>query len=324
MIEVVQLSKRYGAVEAVKGVSFSVDTGQVVGLLGPNGAGKTTIMKILTGYHFPSSGTAMVDGNSVVDDPVEVKKRVGYLPENAPLYGDFTPREYLEFVAEVRNLDPDNRAQRIRSVLDSCGLRDAGNTRIETLSKGYRQRVGLAQAIVHDPPILILDEPTSGLDPNQILEIRALIRELGKSKTVILSTHIMQEVEAVCSQVLILNEGRIAAQGKVEEIAATMKGGDTWELTLRGANAALISGYLPALSPSFSLVGLDTVDERTSSLRLMARDPVPDGSEPDGEALFDWVVRHGLKLVRMDKKRLSLEDIFVKLTTEGEVRDVER
>jgi len=324
MIEVVQLFKRYGDAAAVKGVSFGVDAGQVVGLLGPNGAGKTTIMKILTGYHFPSAGTARVDGISVTDDPVEVKKRVGYLPENAPLYGDFTPREYLSFLAEVRNMAPENRARRIDSALDSCGLREVAEKRIETLSRGYRQRVGLAQAIVHDPPILILDEPTSGLDPNQILEIRALIRELGKSKTVILSTHIMQEVEAVCSRVLILNEGLIVAQGRVEEIAAGMKGGDTWELVLRGADPADIPERLAALAPSFAPAGLEIIDQRTTALRLLARAPGPDGERADGEALFDWVVAHNLKLIGMEKKRLSLEDIFVKLTTEGEGRDVER
>lgn len=234
MIEVHQLSKRYGTVQAVRDVSFQVGTGQVIGLLGPNGAGKTTIMKILTGYHYPTSGSALIDGLSVEEYPEEVKKRIGYLPENAPSYGDLSPLEYLSFVAEARAIPKDKRASRINQVMDQCSLQEVKNKPIETLSKGFRQRLGLAQAIIHDPAILILDEPTTGLDPNQILEIRALIRELGKSKTVILSTHILQEVEAVCSQVIIIHQGRIAAQGTSAEIGRTLKGQDSWHLELRG------------------------------------------------------------------------------------------
>jgi ABC-2 type transport system ATP-binding protein len=318
MIEVHNLSKRYGTLEAVKNVSFSVGTGQVVGLLGPNGAGKTTIMKMLTCFHFPTQGTALVDGISVQDNPEEVKQRVGYLPESVPLYGDLTPDEYLRFVAQARLLDPKKQNERIHEVLSACGLQSVRSQRIETLSKGYKQRVGLAQAILHDPPILILDEPTTGLDPNQILEIRSLVRELGKSKTVILSTHILQEVEAVCTQVLIINEGRIAAQGTAEEIASTLKGGDTWELILKGVSSEQISPMVEQLGAQVSVNHVEKIGDEKISLRLFIPSNVESKTMNDGEGIFDWAVDHHIKILQMNRRRFSLEDIFVKLTTEGE------
>ncbi|GHT84821.1 multidrug ABC transporter ATP-binding protein [Spirochaetia bacterium] len=319
MIEVHGLTKRYGPVEAVKDVSFSVGKDQVLGFLGPNGAGKTTIMKILTGYHFPSGGKALVDGISVEDEPVEVKKRIGYLPESVPLYGDLSPTEYLGFIAEVRLIPKEDRPRRLEETLDACGLQEMRSKRIENLSKGYKQRVGLAQAIIHDPPILILDEPTSGLDPNQIIEIRGLIKELGKRKTVILSTHILQEVEAVCSRVLILNEGRIAAQGTPLEIAGTMKGGDTWELTLLGADINRIPERLAKLDRALKPGSLETRDGAVS-LSFFLPNSGGESSEvesSEGEKIFDWALAEGYKIIRMNRKRLSLEDIFVKLTNEG-------
>lgn len=320
MIEVHNLCKRYGTLEAVKNVSFSVGTGQVVGLLGPNGAGKTTIMKMLTCFHFPTQGTALVDGISVQDNPEEVKRRVGYLPESVPLYGDLTPDEYLRFVAQARLLDPKKQNERIHEVLDACGLLNVRSQRIETLSKGYKQRVGLAQAILHDPPILILDEPTTGLDPNQILEIRSLVRELGKSKTVILSTHILQEVEAVCTQVLIINEGKIAAQGTAEEIASTIKGGDTWELILKGVSTEQISPMVERLGGQVSVNHLEKTGNGNISLRLFIPSNVESKTINDGEGIFDWAVANNIKILQMNRRRFSLEDIFVKLTTEGELK----
>jgi ABC-2 type transport system ATP-binding protein len=316
MIEVHGLSKRYGPVEAVKDVSFAVGKDQVLGFLGPNGAGKTTIMKILTGYHFPSGGKALVDGISVEEFPVEVKKRIGYLPESVPLYGDLSPAEYLNFVAEARLLPRGDRKKRLQETLDACGLQNVRSRRIENLSKGYKQRVGLAQAIIHDPPILILDEPTSGLDPNQIIEIRGLIKELGKRKTVILSTHILQEVEAVCSQVLILNEGRIAAQGSPEEIAGTMKGGDSWELTLKGADTHSIPERLALLDRNIKPGSLEAQGDATINLTFFLPNAGGEGEPSEGERIFDWAVSQGYKILRMNRKRLSLEDIFVKLTNE--------
>jgi ABC-2 type transport system ATP-binding protein len=319
MIEVRDLTKRYGPVEAVRGVSFTVGKDQVLGFLGPNGAGKTTIMKILTGYHFPSEGCALVEGISVQEDPVGVKSRIGYLPESVPLYGDLTPREYLGFIAHARLIPRGERPARVRAAVEACGLLPVEDKKIENLSKGYKQRVGLAQAIIHDPPILILDEPTSGLDPNQIIEIRGLIKELGKRKTVILSTHILQEVEAVCSQVLILNEGRIAAQGRPEEIAGTMKGGDTWELILRGPEAPALAGELERIGGTAA--GVETGPEGTVSVNFFLQNREEDGEGAggewaDAEGIFDWAVSRGFKILRMNRKRLSLEDIFVKLTSE--------
>lgn len=327
MIEVQDLTKRYGSVEAVRRVSFTVDTGQIVGLLGPNGAGKTTIMKVLTGYHYPTEGDARIDGFSVFENSLEVKRRLGYLPENAPLYTDLTPREYLQFVAEARQLPKEKRRARINEVLAACGIEAVQNRPIETLSKGYRQRVGLAQAILHDPPILILDEPTTGLDPNQIIEIRNLIRELGKSKTVILSTHILQEVEAVCSQVLIINEGRIAAQGTTEEIAATLKGGNSWILIVKGMKKEGSAQKILGLPATVSLSHTENLADGTVRLHIVEASGAP-GTSPDplqlSEALFDWAVGQGLKILEMQRQRLSLEDIFVRLTTEGKQNETKR
>jgi ABC-2 type transport system ATP-binding protein len=316
MIEVHGLSKRYGPVEAVKDVSFSVGKDQVLGFLGPNGAGKTTIMKILTGYHYPSRGTALVDGISVEDFPEETKKRIGYLPESVPLYGDLSPAEYLGFIAEARLIPKADRKQRLEEALEACGLPQVRHKRIETLSKGYKQRLGLAQAIIHDPPILILDEPTTGLDPNQIIEIRGLIKELGKRKTVILSTHILQEVEAVCSEVLIINEGRIAAQGRPEEIAGAVQGGDSWELTLKGAYAHTLPERLLQLGAGIAPASLEEQAGGTIDLRFFLPAEEAAEQEAEGERIFDWAVAQGYKILRMNRKRLSIEDIFVKLTNE--------
>ncbi|MDR2397326.1 MAG: ATP-binding cassette domain-containing protein [Spirochaetaceae bacterium] len=311
MIAVQGLTKHYGPVEAVRGVSFTVGTEQVLGFLGPNGAGKTTIMKILTGYHYPSTGTALVAGIPVQENPVEVKKRIGYLPESVPLYGDLTVGEYLAFIAGARLVPKTGRQKAIETSLSACGLEGVVGKPIETLSKGYKQRVGLAQAIIHDPPILILDEPTSGLDPNQIIEIRNLIKELGKRKTVILSTHILQEVEAVCSQVLIIHEGRIAAQGSPEEIASTLKGADTWELTVKGDTLEEITGKVRRLTSTGAAVSVRAAaGPDAADLRITGGEPL------EGERIFDWAVAEGLKILYMNRKKLSLEEIFVKLTGE--------
>jgi len=314
MIEVRDLTKNYGKVEAVKNVSFSLGKDQVLGFLGPNGAGKTTVMKILTGYHFPTGGTALVDGIRVDEEPVEIKKRIGYLPENVPLYGDLTIDEYLAFIAEARLIPKDTRKGVINTSLEACGLTAFRERKIETLSKGYRQRTGLAQAILHDPPILILDEPTNGLDPNQIIEIRTLIKELGRRKTVILSTHILQEVEAICSQVLIINEGKIAAQGTTEEIAKTMKGGDTWELILKGAGSGVVE-KLSAFGENVASVSAEPLEDGTVRLSFFVTD-LETAETPAGEKIFDWAVSQGLKILGMNRRKLSLEDIFVKLTAE--------
>jgi ABC-2 type transport system ATP-binding protein len=291
-----------------------------LGILGPNGAGKTTIMKIITGYHFPSSGTALVDGISVTENPVAVKSLIGYLPESVPLYGDLTVDEYLRFIAGSRLIPQKEQAAKINNAVELCALTEKRGKRIETLSKGYKQRTGLAQAILHDPPILILDEPTSGLDPNQIIEIRGLIKELGRTKTVILSTHILQEVDAVCNQVLILNEGRIAAQGTPESIATTMKGGEHWDLLLKGAAPSVIKDKLENSAALNALnIEIKTIEEHgnTVNITFFAQNIADAGANENSERLFDWAVANDLKILSMNKNKLSLEDIFVKLTNEN-------
>ncbi|MDR0474152.1 MAG: ATP-binding cassette domain-containing protein [Treponema sp.] len=233
MIEAQGLCKNFGSVEAVKDVSFTFLGPEIFGILGPNGAGKTTILRMLTGFYAPSAGTVSINGLSVEDQCREAKELIGYLPENNPLYGDISPREYLGFIAEVHLIPKSKKKNAIESALVSCGLEDFQHKRIDTLSKGYRQRTGLAAALIHDPPVLILDEPASGLDPNQIIGLRSLIRELGKRKTLLLSTHVLQEAEALCSRLLILNEGRIQAQGSLNEIAESL-GMNQAKLSLEG------------------------------------------------------------------------------------------
>jgi len=309
MIEVTNLGKRYGTLEAIRGVNFSINPGEVVGLLGPNGAGKTTIMKILTCYMFPSFGTAKLNGWDIFERPLDIKRLVGYLPENAPLYTDLNVLEYLSFMAESRSLKGNAKTERIEWAVEECGLKSVVYRGIDTISKGFRQRTGLAQAIVHNPEILILDEPTTGLDPNQIIEIRELIKRLGKEKTVILSTHILQEVEATCGRVLILNEGQIVAKGSPEEINREMKGELLLELLLKGDRAPAdidqVSGVRDLLKSSSPAEGFHQLQ-----IALL-----PDsGAE---EAVFDWAVKEGYKILSMVPKRLSLEELFIKLTREG-------
>ncbi len=326
MIEAVELHKRYGNSEAVRGVSFEVDKGQILGLLGPNGAGKTSIMKILTGYHFPDEGKALIDGIDVTEDPPAVKRIVGYLPESAPSYPDMTPGEYLAFAADSRGLEGSARKTAIERSVEECGLAKVYGKPIEQLSKGYKQRVGLAQAILHDPKVLILDEPTTGLDPNQIIEIRSLVRELGKEKTVILSTHILQEVEAICSKVIILNEGRIAAQGAPAEIGETLKGEDRLKLRVKSAGGQLDAEDLkkrcsgargPGIEGLRSVGSIEAEDGGAFSLEIsMAPGRDPSLGEP-GETVFGWAVAQKLIILEMTRRRLSLEEIFVKLTQEG-------
>ena len=218
MIEVRELTKSYGPTRAVDQVSFDAKAGEVVGFIGPNGAGKTTTMRILTCYLTADAGKATVAGYDVLEHPIDVRKNVGYLPESAPLYTDMGVVEYLKFMAEVRDIPKSQRKERINTVIDICGLEGVIQKDIGELSKGYRQRVGLAQSLVHDPPILILDEPTSGLDPTQTIEIRNLIIEMGKEKLVLFSTHILPEVAATCSRILIINQGKIVANGTLEEL----------------------------------------------------------------------------------------------------------
>jgi ABC-2 type transport system ATP-binding protein len=321
VIQAVELRKRYGETEAVRGVSFEVTRGEILGLLGPNGAGKTSTMKIFTGYHFPDGGQALIDGVDVTEDPLAVKRVVGYLPESAPLYPDLNPEEYLSFAADARGLSGPERKAAIEKAVESCGLAKVYRKPVEELSKGYRQRLGLAQAILHNPEVLILDEPTTGLDPNQILEIRALIREIGKEKTVVLSTHILQEVEAVCTKVVILNEGVVAAQGAPSEIGEALKGEDRFSLRLKARKRHLsLSAFdsLVAGIPGIRCIGSseDGEDIFKAEVVSAARGDASPKAEA-GESLFDWALANDFAILEMNRHRLSLEEIFVKLTQEG-------
>ncbi|MDR2370001.1 MAG: ABC transporter ATP-binding protein [Treponema sp.] len=310
MVEVRNLSRSYGTFEAVRDVSFFAGKKEVIGLLGPNGAGKTTIMRILAGFHFPSGGSALVDGISLEEDPVEAKKRIGYLPENVPLYGDLTVEENLRFIAEARLVPAKKREGAVQAVLEACGLSSAGKARIETLSRGFRQRTGLAQALVHDPPVLVLDEPATGLDPNQIVEIRSLIKELGKRKTVILSTHILAEAEAVCSRLLILNRGRVAAQGKPGEIRGAVKGGGSWELLLKGADVPEVAAKTLSLGKGVTAGPAESEGPSLVRLHLFTE----AAGDEEGGRFFDWAAAEGIKILSMNRKRPSMEDVFIKLT----------
>jgi ABC-2 type transport system ATP-binding protein len=309
MIEADALFKRYGTFEAVRGVSFRIGRGEVVGLLGPNGAGKTSVMRILTSYHFPTTGSARVDSHDVATEPLLVRRSVGYLPENAPLYQEMKVCEYLSFIADARGLGKIERRQRIDWAVGTCGLAAVFSREIAKLSRGYRQRVGLAQAILHDPAVLVLDEPTSGLDPNQIVEIRALIQGLGVEKTVILSTHIMQEVEALCRQVLIMNQGKLVAQGTAEEISRGLSQGTVLCISFKGA---LGEGVIRTLTALSGAIGLDEV--RHPDPAMTEVDLSVSAGSAASEAVYDWAVARGVKILGMRTRTTSLEDLFARLT----------
>ena len=307
MIEVRELTKSYGTTVAVDNVTFDAHAGEVLGFLGPNGAGKTTTMRILTCYLSADAGNATVAGYDVFEDSVEVRKHIGYLPESAPLYTDMGVIEYLNFMTQVRNIPKSQRKERIRTVIDTCGLDDVIQKDIGELSKGYRQRVGLAQSLIHDPPILILDEPTSGLDPNQISEIRNLIKNIGQEKLVLFSTHILPEVSATCSRILIINNGKIVANGTPEELSSQAKGEEIVHITIRGTQET-IETQLNELEfvSQWNQVG---TDNGTVTYQINAA----QGSDA-AEALFHVVVENGWSLTELRQESLDLEDVFRNLT----------
>jgi len=308
MIEVRNLTKRFGPTVAVNNVSFDVPSGEVVGFLGPNGAGKTTTMRVLTCYLPADSGTVKVSGYDTFEQPLEVRRRIGYLPESAPLYLDMGVIEYLEFAAGMRGILPAERGRRIRQMIDVCGLGPMLRKDVGHLSKGYRQRVGLAATLLHDPEVLVLDEPTSGLDPNQIIEIRDLIKEIGREKTVILSTHILPEVEATCSRVLIINDGRIVASGTTEELTRLAAGRSTTQVTIKAA-ADSIEPRLRTLPGVESLHLLDRPKPGIASYEVVA-----DASQEIAEDIFRLAVESGWILTELRSSHLSLEQVFLQLT----------
>ena len=315
MIRIERMTKRYGQTEALKGLSFEVPRGQVVGFLGPNGAGKSTTMRILAGYLTPTAGQALVGGVDVVAEPVRARRLIGYLPENNPLYEEMMVVDFLRFIAEARQVDKAVRTARIKSAVERCGLGGVISKDIGQLSKGYRQRVGLAQAILHDPDLLILDEPTSGLDPNQIVEIRALIKELGQEKTVILSTHVLSEVQSTCSRVLIINDGKLVADDSPEHLTAGGEGALVIVLASRAGaplDAAHVAGLLRAVPGVSGVESAEGEGHGTAGFRLRF------GLEDPRRALFEAVVKHDLMLLEVRRTQASLEDTFRKLTGQQE------
>lgn len=298
-------------------ISFQVAEGEVLGFLGPNGAGKSTTMRILTGYMPPNSGSAWVAGVNVSDSPLEAQKNLGYLPENNPLYGDMTVRAYLNFVASMKGMSGAQKEAGIRRVVGSCGLEEVVDRLIGNLSKGYRQRVGLAQAMVNDPPVLILDEPTSGLDPAQIVEIRNLISELKGNRTLILSTHILPEVNMVCDRVVIIHQGQIAAEGALDSLAANMQADSTIRISAIGVAGAL-SDKMKTISgvERVELLGTSTGEEAHFEVHAKGGDDIRSD-------LVAAVIAAEGKLTEIRQVRLTLEDLFVRIVSGEHKHDEE-
>ena len=307
MIEVRNLTKRFGPTVALNNISFDVASGEVLGLLGPNGAGKSTAMRIITCYFPADEGDVTVDRYSARDQSVDVRRQIGYLPESAPLYQDMGVIDYLEFIGRIRGMNGDVLPGKVDEMISVCGLERMAHRTIGTLSKGYRQRVGLAQAMIHEPKVLILDEPTTGLDPNQIVEIRELIKRIGQKKTIILSTHILPEVETTCSRVLIINEGRIVASGTPAELAGQSESEQRIMLTIKAAAGEVE----PALRDSGLASDLRLVGEDGGKVRYA----VGTAAEDPEEKLYQLAVANGSILTELKRETKSLEQVFTQLTT---------
>ncbi|MBI4042871.1 MAG: ATP-binding cassette domain-containing protein [Deltaproteobacteria bacterium] len=318
MITVQNLTKFYGNQPAIEDVTFSVDRGEVLGFLGPNGAGKTTTMRILTGYLASTRGTAQVAGFDVASQPLEVKRRVGYLPEHPPLYSEMTVQDYLDFVMRIKDVPKERRSSRRSTVLEQCGLGEVRGRVIGHLSKGYCQRVGIAQAIIHDPEVLVLDEPTVGLDPKQIIEIRGLIKSLAGQKTVILSTHILPEVGQTCDRVVIINRGRIVAIDTCERLSVGLRQVDQLELLVSRASDAF-AGQLKRIPGVVSVKSIPQPSQNATRF-VLEWDRQKSGNRDVRESAAQVVVEGGFGLLELVPVRMSLEDIFLQLTTE-EVRE---
>ncbi len=307
MIEIDHLTKRYGSHTALSDLNLTVEPGQIYGFLGPNGAGKSTTMNIMTGCLAVTEGTVRIDGYDIFEEPAKAKALIGYLPEQPPVYPDMTPREYLEFVAQAKGVDRSARAAQLDRAMEVTQIHGVRDRLIKNLSKGYKQRVGIAQALLGDPHVIILDEPTVGLDPIQIIEIRDLIQELGKDHTVILSSHILSEVRAVCRQIMILSKGRLVASDTPDNLEKLFAGATTLELTLKGGEDA-VRGALAKLPGVQGLTCTPGGEGRLQvSLETEATDEV-------SERVFYACAGAGLPILRMDRKKASLEDVFLELT----------
>ncbi|MBQ6153964.1 MAG: ATP-binding cassette domain-containing protein [Ruminococcus sp.] len=306
MVEVKNLTKLYGNIKAVDKISFSADAGEILGFLGPNGAGKSTTMNIITGYLSPSSGTVTIDGYDILDNPKDAKKKIGYLPEIPPLYLDMTVEKYLSFMFDLKKVKMP-KEEHISEVMAIVKIKDVKNRIIKNLSKGYKQRVGFAQALLGNPPVLILDEPTVGLDPKQIIEVRNLIKSLGKKHTVIFSSHVLSEVSAICDRVVMINNGKIVADAKTDKLASIVSG--SGELTLEAEGSpSTISDAINAIS------GVKKVEKTGAGKYMVYYDPEVDIRK----AVFKAMAKADCPILEMYTGGMSLEETFLKLTERGE------
>lgn len=312
MIEVSHVSRNFGTFRAVNDVSFSIPTGQIVGLLGPNGAGKTTTMRMITGFLAPSEGQILIDGVNIADDPVESKKKIGYMPESAPLYGEMIVADYLKYIAEIHNQDP---AVKVPFLCEECGLKEVMSKNISELSRGNRQRVALAHALMNDPEILILDEPTSGLDPNQVEDVRNIIREIGKTRTVIISTHILSEVETLCSHVIIISGGKVVADNPTAELKEKFGHQLSINLLVSGEAKSTVAAVLSEVA------GVDGVtpgseEELGGGVKAVKVLVSVKGEEEIRPAVAKKLAEKGIDLYEMTVQKNSLEDVFHALTSD--------
>ena len=309
MIQILNLTKDYDSLRAVDQINFNINEGEIIGFLGPNGAGKSTTLKMMTSFLPPTDGNVIVDDLNIYDNSKEIRKLIGYLPESNPLYMEMTVYEYLEFVSKAREIPESEFKNALKRTIEKTGLGSVISKPINTLSKGYKQRVGLAQAIIHDPKIIILDEPTSGLDPNQIVEIRELIKELGKEKTLIISSHILQEVQAVCDRIVIINKGKIVADGSTEELKAGFKGKNRLHINFIG-NSNIIE-EIPEKIPGTSISSVEKKNMSTNAI-------VEYSSESDFRPeIYQWIKSTDIVLLEMRREHVSLEEVFHSLTLEG-------
>lgn len=305
MIEVSHVSRNFGDFRAVNDVSFSIPTGQIVGLLGPNGAGKTTTMRMITGFLEPTSGTVTIDGIDICENPVEAKKKIGYMPESAPLYGEMIVEDYLVYIAKIYGQNPE---EKVPALCAECGLKEVMSKNISELSRGNRQRVALAHALMNDPEILILDEPTSGLDPNQVEDVREIIREIGKTRTVIVSTHILSEVETICSRAIIISGGKLVADSSIEELKNSIGTSSTVYVTVGG------SGASGAVELAKSISGVTGVTANSVENGLTQLVVSVNGDSEIRPALIRKLVEGGCDLYEAALNKNSLEDVFHTLT----------
>jgi ABC-2 type transport system ATP-binding protein len=311
MIKVENLTKHYGEICAVNDIGFEINKGEILGLLGPNGAGKTTFMRILTCYLNPSSGTIQVKDFNIKDHPLQIKKMMGYLPENAPLYPDMLVYDYLRYVADIRQLDKETKLSRIDHLAATCSIKEVMHQPIGELSKGYKQRVGLAQAMMGDPEILVLDEPTSGLDPNQIIEIREIIKKIGKEKTIILSTHILSEAEATCDRVVIINKGKIVADSNIEDLKQSLGKESIIILAFRDTDFAAVQKVLSQVA------GVATVEKTESNDGILAVNVTCKTGEDIRTQIYSAIKKQDWLLLEFYQQYRSLENIFRELTKEN-------